>query len=225
MGDLHGNHRALVHLLNKVNFNYAQDDLIFLGDLADGYPDPHLCLETLLRIKNLIPIWGNHDLWLKSWLDSKISPQFKKIPSWSHTVSCFEPMREELAAYFSKCKYYHMEGHSFFTHGGFNHKRVITKQKLTGFCLNRRLYEVAQQYEKQRIRIKPIFDEQNSINIKEIFIGHTPTLSHKPHFVSNLINLDTGASNGGVLTLMEIESKRHWQSPNGKKLYNLKQQT
>lgn len=219
LGDLHGNHKALTQLLGKVNFDYESDELIFLGDLSDGYPEPDKCLQTLLRVKNLYPIWGNHDIWLSGWLNNKVHYQFRKIPSFEHTISIFQDKKDELEYYFSKCMPYCVLDGIFYTHGGFNHNRLIVKQRHLNFSINRKLYELAKSYEIQKRRIKVIYDEKNSLSIKEIFIGHTPTVSKKPDFVSNLINIDTGAGNGGKLTLMEVASKKYWQSTPGKKLY------
>lgn len=80
IGDIHGNFKALKDVLRKINFNYEKDLLIFLGDLTDGHSEPEKCLKELLKIKHLIPIIGNHDLYLKKWLEKNIiSDKWKKI--------------------------------------------------------------------------------------------------------------------------------------------------
>ena len=57
---------------------------------------------------------------------------------------------------------------------------------------------------------------------KEIFIGHTSTVSYntdKPMNELNVWNLDTGAGFNGKLTIMDIETKKYWQSDPVKELY------
>jgi len=48
-----------------------------------------------------------------------------------------------------------------------------------------------------------------------IFIGHTNTMLwgiDKPLKAANIYNIDTGASKGGKLTIMDVDSKHFWQS-------------
>ena len=71
LGDLHGNYKGLVQVLEKVCFNDEIDCLYFVGDLADG-PQNVECLKRLMKIKNLFPCWGNHDIRLRDYLDGTI---------------------------------------------------------------------------------------------------------------------------------------------------------
>lgn len=212
IGDLHGNFKALKRVLKKWHFRNEADRLIFLGDLADGHSHPDKCLLRLLEIKDLIPIIGNHDLFLKKWLDRGIiDERWKKIGA-KHTIDALYDYKPELKEYFSKAVYYHVQDGMIFTHGGFNHKRLITKQRKLNFAINRNMYRTSKQYARQNIKFKPIFDEKNSVEIDCIFIGHSPTENYLPAFNSNLINLDTGAGNGGKLTMIDIYSKKYVQS-------------
>ena len=62
VGDIHGAHKALVQCLKRSNFNYEEDELICLGDVADGWTEVPELFDELLKIKKLIYIMGNHDL-------------------------------------------------------------------------------------------------------------------------------------------------------------------
>lgn len=77
IGDIHGNYRGLIQCLERSGFDYEKDQLIQLGDLADGYSELHLVIDELSKIHpdNLILIKGNHDEWFKEWLFSGIHPQ------------------------------------------------------------------------------------------------------------------------------------------------------
>lgn len=71
IGDIHGGYRALIQVLNKSNFDYNNDTLISIGDLVDGWSETHLVIEEFKKIKNLILLRGNHDIWALQGLSTK----------------------------------------------------------------------------------------------------------------------------------------------------------
>ncbi len=54
LGDPHGALKAIKQVLKKSKFDYEEDKLICLGDIADGFSETPEALEELLKIKNLI---------------------------------------------------------------------------------------------------------------------------------------------------------------------------
>ena len=70
IGDIHGSYRALLQCLEKSQFNYLEDHLICLGDVADGWPETRESIDELLKIKNLKYILGNHDFWTLNWMET-----------------------------------------------------------------------------------------------------------------------------------------------------------
>lgn len=68
IGDIHGGYKALMQCLQRSKFDYEKDTLIQLGDITDGWSEVYACVNELLKIKNLIPIKGNHDSWFETWL-------------------------------------------------------------------------------------------------------------------------------------------------------------
>ena len=64
IGDIHGGYRAMMQCFERAEFDYKKDRLICLGDVADGWSEVVGCIEELHKIKNLVYIIGNHDLWL-----------------------------------------------------------------------------------------------------------------------------------------------------------------
>ena len=163
-----------------------------------------------------------HYLFLKKWLFKDVIDKRWEKYGGLKTIHQMIDHKDLLKEYFDKCKYYLVRNDSqFFCHAGFNHKRVITKQKKLTFSINRQLYKTAIKYGKQGLKFKPIFDENNTVNIKEIFIGHSPTKNYLPSFNSNVINVDTGAGNGGKLTLMDVDTKKYVQAKHSSKYYGL----
>ena len=67
IGDIHGAYKALLQCFKRCSFDYDNDRLIALGDVCDGWPEVRQSIDELLKVKNLIYIVGNHDLWALSW--------------------------------------------------------------------------------------------------------------------------------------------------------------
>ena len=214
LGDLHGGFLPLEDIIKRTNFNFKEDKLIFIGDLADGLPDFDLCLELLLSIENFVPIIGNHDLFLMEFLkygtiNKEWESQGGKVTIEKLTSN--EALISLLRQYFSKADYFYTYKDKIFLHGGFNPKRAIDSQRKRKFSMNRTLYSSAKNYEKHKKKI-PVEFHKDPLEIKEIFIGHSTTKNFKPDFVSNLINVDTGIKCGGRLTLMDVDTKQYIQS-------------
>lgn len=74
IGDIHGNYKGLMQALERANFDNDKDTLISLGDVVDGHCDSFEVVEELLKIKNLIPVKGNHDDWFYQWIQTGVNP-------------------------------------------------------------------------------------------------------------------------------------------------------
>lgn len=222
LGDLHGAYKALVQVLDKVGFDNQKDKLIFLGDLADGWKDWDKCLYRLMNIQNFYPLLGNHDLYLKNFvLDERLDDRWLFCGGDRTSAFILENryIIDTLKVYFEIAKPYHIHKDKIFCHGGFDPKKLITNQNLFKFSTDRKLYKTAKAYENQGLKLTPLYDENDSIIINEIFIGHSTTKSIKPSFRANLVNLDTGCGSWGCLTLMDVEKKCYVQSDITSKLY------
>ncbi len=100
-----------------------------------------------------------------------------------------------------------------FVHAGFTNLRGIEYEYFPKtFYWDRTLWELA-----VSVSISP---EQSRYPSRlklysEIFIGHTPTDrlgTDKPMCANNIWNVDTGAAFKGRITVMDIETKKFWQS-------------
>lgn len=225
LGDLHGASKALNEVLRKINFDYNEDELIFLGDLADGWGEFDKCLSTFKKIRNFTPIIGNHDLYLMNFLETE-TPKTEWLQRGGDiTIKTIEKNPDvisDLHSYFDSAKYYHVANEKIYCHGGFNHKKTVVGQRKLNFAINRQMFKVAKKYDRQKLKFQVKFDDEDSTPIKEIFIGHSTTKSFKPVVLANLVNVDTGAGSVGQLTIMDVQRKKYVQSTKVEKLYKRK---
>jgi serine/threonine protein phosphatase 1 len=233
VGDIHGNHRGLLQVIERSGIDKDKDTLITLGDVVDGYPDVVAVVDELLTFKNLIPILGNHDLWFYHYLLSGKAADIWLMQGGNNTFRDYlrNPGKdlEHKEKYFSKALhyYYDQDRNYVFVHGGFDwHGGDIRNTSQEELLWNRHMVETAQTWQIN-------YDTRDHDLIEfpyynKIFVGHTDTRvkydgryepSTKPQFLSNLINLDTGAGAGGKLTIMDIDSFEYWQSDDADVLY------
>jgi len=51
LGDIHGTYKALKQCFQKAGFDHETDQLIFLGDVCDGWPEVYEATDELLKVK------------------------------------------------------------------------------------------------------------------------------------------------------------------------------
>lgn len=242
MGDVHGAHKALLQCLERSVFNKEEDRLIILGDVCDGWCFVRECVEELLTIKNLITVIGNHDEWFKAFLTTGVHPDRWKQGGLGTAISYLgtlgkghlyvpnlvdggftvalnpDDISAEHRKLFMNMELYYVDDNRLFVHAGFNRDRPI-KESAQRFpwslTWDRNLWEQARSAgKKQRLKTADRF--------AEIFIGHT-SCSHiddmKPVYCGGVWNLDTGAGCEGKLTIMDVDTKKYWQSDEVWKLY------
>lgn len=218
IGDIHGEYDKLINCLKKVNFDYDNDKLIQLGDVVDRGANSYLCIEELMKIKNLIAIQGNHDeCWFESLKNGNASSGMLWKQGAQETYNSYyrEELNPEMHFNFFKnqIKYYIDEKRRYFVHGGFNRHHFIYEQPdETVFTWDRDLWASVLSYESMK-------DKTYGFKIKgkplEVFIGHTPTLMWgvtTPMNAGQIWNLDTGCGKGGLLTIMNLDTKEYYQN-------------
>lgn len=219
MGDIHGMYDKLMACLQAVSFDYTNDTLIQLGDVVDRGPDSYLVVEELLKIKNLIAIRGNHDdCWMQGLLFYRedyqnqievfsLYNQGARETLQSYTRRGIDP-NVHLQFFRNQLNYYIDKNNCCFVHGGFNrHLPIAEQREISDLWWDRDLWLAARSYGQMednvhRFKIKDGFDE--------IFIGHTPTIyfgSTEPLKAANITNLDTGCGKGGLLTIINLETR------------------
>ena len=216
IGDIHGAYTALMQCLALSNFDYQRDTLIALGDVCDGWPETAQCIDELLKIKKLIYILGNHDLWALEWARKGSTPDIWLAQGGKATVAGYPngmpSSHQKMLA--SAYQYYVTEGR-LFVHAGIQPDLEIQYQGQDVLLWDRSLCNLA-------LKLKHEEMERKLGQFDEIYVGHTPTsrLGHmKPIKACNVWMLDTGAAWDGCLTIMDIPTKQYFQSDPVWKLY------
>jgi len=237
VGDIHGGYKALVQVLQAVNFDYDNDMLISLGDVTDGWPEVAESIELLLKIKHLVFIKGNHDEWTERFLELTLTtgPADYNYNWYSQggeaTYNSYfgkPELVEKHMTFLREAKLYHLDDENrLFLHAGFdptveldNQRFMDVGQKDEGenaiFYWDRHLWRhMVEGFELGEI---PIWGK-----FKEIYIGHTSTIKKfnhgNPVNIGNVWNMDTGGTYSGRLSLMDIDTKEITQSEYVYRLY------
>jgi serine/threonine protein phosphatase 1 len=194
MGDIHGASLALEQVLERCNFDFENDTLIQLGDIADGWSGVYDCVETLLKVKNLIPLRGNHDEFFVEWLNRGMHPQGWKqgghatLESYSVKAGIekgltYKDIPESHRIFWSSQHYIYRDGKDIFVHGGFNRHFHLYEQNPDVLIWDRDLFMSAMSFEFTLNKL----DASNRIKkfkikdplVKRVFIGHTSTVNWK----------------------------------------------
>lgn len=228
MGDLHGSFKALKQVLEKSNFNYQEDKLIFLGDSCDGFSENVECIRELMKIKNLVYIQGNHCYWLMLYLNGKMQPTLSgeysvwNINGGRSTIESFEKIseeeRNEIFEFLKKSVSYHVEDEQLFLHAGYDFHFPIEKNQSYTLMWDR--FMVNYVFDNQ---LKKTIDEK----YKNIFVGHTPLQSFDsrkfnpmiPQRWANVWMMDTGCAFTGCLSMMNLETNEVFSSDASMSLY------
>jgi serine/threonine protein phosphatase 1 len=223
LGDVHGVHGALVQVLESSGLNPEEDTLICLGDVPDRNPLVSECFTELLKIRNLIYIMGNHDLWLLQWFKNGETDDLWMDQGARYSIASYRKhppelqeslIRDHMELLENAPTHYIDADNRLFVHGGFKpggrfNKQAKVKIEKSVLLWDRDLLATADMWHRR-------FPERSFGAFNEIFIGHTPTFdmdpSLKPVHRLNVWALDQGVGYDGKLTLMDVNTKEYWQS-------------
>ena len=226
IGDIHGSYRALMRVFEKASVSY-DDEVFFVGDISDGYPETLECLRLFYSMSNFHGVIGNHDFWLTNYLSSRETPPIWLGQGGNHTVTSIDkaPKRERLmyAEFLSSWPYVLKTGNDLIMHGGPADFTVEELEEIAG--IKRHAYEENDSTSPgyriawDRNYFYNTLDGRQKHLERRIITGHTP-VRNRPYISKDglLINLDTGAGFNGPLTMMDIDSMEIFQS-NGSDTY------
>lgn len=228
-GDIHGGLKALRQLFEKAAIT-TKDRLIFLGDYVDGWNDTPEVLDFLIELNQshqCVFMRGNHDELLYQYLTKGTADIRWKKHGGASSIICYSTVSQERKnkhiQFLESLLNYHIDDQNrLFVHAGFTSTEgVLSEFFPTMLYWDRTLWETA-------LALNPELD-RNSLSYpkrfliyKEIFIGHTPLTrigETLPKSKASVWNLDTGAAFKGPLTVMDVDTKRYWQSQNVYEFY------
>ncbi|UOB19210.1 metallophosphoesterase [Abyssalbus ytuae] len=229
IGDIHGALKALEQVLERAKVS-GDDLIIFLGDYVDGWSQSPEVINFLIEFKtsyNCVFIRGNHDELCLDWLKNNTQNENWLVHGGQATVNAYAEVPENIRKIHinfieSLDDYYLDHKNRLFLHAGFtNIKGVESEYFSKMFYWDRSLWEMA-------LALNPnlhIEDDLYPSRLKlynEIYIGHTPTVrigKTVPVNAANVWNVDTGAAYKSPLTILDIDTKKYWQSDNVNLLY------
>ena len=222
IGDVHSGLKALRQVLERAEVS-PEDQLIFLGDYVDAWSDAVETVDFLIdlqKIHRCIFIRGNHDELCMEWLRGA-----KDNPTWLQhgggaTLASYRKADAKTKArhilFFDNLQNTYLdEENRLFLHAGFTNLKGIDHEYFPeSFYWDRTLWELAQSLDPNLQKGSPHYPKRLS-HYKEIFIGHTPvskTDVAEPKQAANVWNVDTGAAFKGPLSMLDVDTKRVWQS-------------
>lgn len=213
IGDIHGAYRALRQCLDRASFDYDHDHLICLGDVCDGWPQTRESIDELLKIKNLIYVLGNHDVWAVQWMKTGSAENLWIKQGGAATMDSYRNgVPPEHVNLLEKASLYHVIGKKLFVHAGVTPGVEISRQDLTTLLWDRALIRKAWEYYLEQA-------DNKLTEFEEVFVGHTPVMSPRPVKACEIWMMDTGAGWSGILSMMNIETKEVFTSDPVPSLY------
>lgn len=219
MSDSHGGYEAMVQCFERSGFNNEKDTLFFLGDVVDGWSETRESIDLLLSLNNLVYLLGNHDQWALQYYNGKMPEEESTLNLWlmqggAATLKSYglgKPMPKEHLDLLCNAKPYHVtEDNILLVHAGFDTDKPIEETNTDYLIWNRDFVkDCYYQYKNQQAI--------HVAQYKEVYIGHTPTISlnqkyTKPLQMGNVTLTDTGAAFSGCLSIIVMDSKEVWQS-------------
>jgi len=192
IGDIHGCFDKLKNLMDKINWDPAEDTLVFMGDYIDRGPESYQVIEYLLGLKkqseNLVFLMGNHEQLFQEYLAGK-SKQLFLFNGGLNTLASYPEHGRNIPdahiEFLSSLLLYYETEEYIFVHAGLREGIPLHQQSI-----------------KDLIWIREEFILSDYDYGKKVVFGHTPF--DKPLVQDNKIGIDTGAVYGGMLTCLEL---------------------
>lgn len=242
LGDVHGAYRALCDVLERASFSFEDDELYFVGDVCDRYPETYETLDLMMGIRHFYPVLGNHDLYLLDYLLSGAWDDFWYAKKGGEaTVSSFaragvgKRRLLEMASFLSSWPYIRLFPGYVMVHGGLPadsdwdalipdmlFKTVrddpVFSDDPPPVTVDRSLVLLAHDGKKRKDVLKKVKKLS-----RRILVGHSPLVGKDcMPLVSTdygIVDLDTGAGWGMRLTMMDLDTGQFIQSRLVSELY------
>lgn len=197
IGDIHGCFDKLQALMDKIDIDFGNDTLVFIGDYIDRGEHSFEVVQYLIDLKkryeNIVFLKGNHEEMLEKYLSGLdkltylVNGGQRALDSYmrnSNQTNGPQIPREHLD-FFASLQFYYQTDDYIFVHAGLKKKISLEMQKPEDMLW---------------IRSKFIKSDYNFG--KQVVFGHTPL--QEPLVQPNKIGIDTGAVYGGKLTCVRL---------------------
>ncbi len=205
IGDIHGCFDKLCALLDKINIDFANDTLIFLGDYIDRGPDSFHVVDYLINMKKkhnkVVFLKGNHEEMLLNYI-AGYDRYLYLTNGGQQTLESYMarpynskigPIPAEHLDFFKSLALFYETNEYLFVHAGLKEKVNIEDQETDDLLWIRRSF------------IKTDYDFG-----KRVVFGHTPFPD--PLVEPNKIGIDTGAVFGNKLTCVELPAFKFYKA-------------
>ncbi len=230
ISDIHGNSHFF-QLLKKAKVSFPEDTLYVNGDIIDRGKDPLGVFAGLLELekkypRNVVLLLGNHELFLKMYLEGSLSERLYLTFGGRNTVKQLkryypdESSKKGLAEYISRMPVYAetfspLFGNMVITHTGIDADHIVYKDnsdKVDVTSSIRSAFESDPYHYMIGCDLQRGYLPGSVVNNldKFLIVGHVPTI-HLENTKTILINehymdIDTGSSYaGGMLSLYRID--------------------
>lgn len=222
VGDIHGAYKALVQVLERAAI-IPDDRFIFLGDYVDGWSESAAVIQTLIELNkthSCVFLRGNHESLVLDWMQQQHENQQWLSHGGLATIKSYETVskseKQEHQSFLEKLNYYHIDAKNrLFVHAGFTNPKGVTAEFYKEYLSwDRSLWEMVLCLDPSITRENPFYPKRLQ-HYNEIFIGHTPVTycgGSEPMNRATVWNLDTGAAFKGKVSLMDVDTKKFWQS-------------
>jgi serine/threonine protein phosphatase 1 len=229
IGDIHGGLKGLIQVIKRANIS-EKDTLIFIGDYGDGWSETAGVFHYLMlldKTHSCIFIRGNHDYLVHRHLKfNELNPLWLNHGGIATLESYTDVSKKKKKAHIffleSLHDYYTDNKNRLFVHAGFTNPAGPENEFYPNMVFwDRTLWETAYSMDP-RISKNDIRYPKRLKIFKEIYIGHTPTTrlgKSTPLNFNSVWNVDTGAAFKGCITVLDVDTKKFWQSDPLHELY------
>lgn len=230
ISDIHGAYDALMQVLGRCGFDMLEDELIFVGDIVDGFESGIVdTIKFMTQLEHHIWIKGNHDKWALDWLGFKLGHTQWGLDNGTYRLWTEQGGQATLNAmkthdayelvydYLSAALDYYEDDHNLFVHGGIRPGTKAENNLPNNMIWDRRLIQEARLRSIETDSICPDYDT--------VFIGHSPVINYnrfEPTRWNNVMAIDCGASYpnyNGRLGIVNVDTLETWVSDPVKGLY------
>jgi len=234
IGDIHGMYERMIDVLDRAGFDREKDSLYSVGDICDRGNRNVDVISFLMKLRNFLPVAGNHDVWLYEYLSKMPDPYWVSHNGGGNTFREFEgttpAFRNKVRKWLGEFPVARIIDGYIIVHGGpatmkneeelsrmgafdMTVERAVRYKMITG-----RTERVSQDITRDCLYLKSaLFPERAAVGPLEtgrtIICGHNVVKEVFRSEPYRLIDIDTGSFlEEGFLSVMDLDSGKLFRS-------------